>query len=84
MRRLRPALLALVLFAPTSGCGNSPTEEECKRAVANMQRIYEIDPSAQAAETMAFVRKCRAQSTKQSVTCIIQAKTEAEIDACTK
>jgi len=79
---LGPTLVVLLLGL--LGCSARPTEEECKKAIANMQKIYKYDGANQEAETLAFVRKCRARSSKDNVTCLINATTESDIDVCNR
>ena len=79
---LWPSLLVLLLAV--LGCEGRPSEDECKKAIANMQRIYKYDAASREAETMAFVRKCRARSSKANVTCLINANTDTEIEACNR
>ena len=74
------SLLGLLLL----GCAARPSEEECKKAISNMQKVYKYDAAAREDETMAFVRKCRARSSRENVTCLINATTEAEIEVCNK
>ena len=73
--------LLLVLCAWTLGCGNKPTEEDCKKAIANIQKVTGVQPNTEE-ETLAAIRKCRGQSTKGAAECMANAKTTDEIDAC--
>ena len=81
MARMRTLLVVVLL---SLGCGNKPSEEECKKAIANIQKVLGVAESAVEADTVAAVRKCRGQSTKAAANCMAGAKTIEEIDACEK
>ena len=81
---LGPSLLVLVTLVFAWGCTGRPTEEECKKAIANVQKVYKYDAVSREAETMAFVRKCRARSSRDNVACLINATNDSEIVACNK
>jgi hypothetical protein len=81
MPRMR-TLLVMVLLS--LGCANKPSEEECKKAISNIQKVLGLEGTAIEADTIAAIRKCRGQSTRQAALCMAAAKTSEEIDACEK
>jgi hypothetical protein len=84
MPRMRVcALLLLVSGLGSLGC-SKPSEEDCRRAVLNLQRIRGLETNPQAPDPEAAVRKCRSTGDTDTVKCIIAAKTTAEADACQK
>jgi outer membrane biosynthesis protein TonB len=60
-----------------------PKEEDCKRAVANIRNLYGTANFSQGVPPQAAVRSCRGSASKESVRCIIAAKTMEELGACT-
>ena len=74
----------LVLALLTLGCGNKPTEEECKKAISNIQKLSGIEGQVDEQETLTAIRKCRGQSTKAAANCMTNAKSLEEVDACEK
>jgi hypothetical protein len=81
MKRL-VLFLALVVGAAGSTACSKPSAEDCRKAVLNLQRIRGLDTSAHAPDVEQFVRKCRATGSPESVHCIVNAKTEAEVSHC--
>src|SRR5687767_5702406 len=80
MRAMR--LLPLLLLAvPLVAC-DKPSEADCKKAAANMQKVEGIDAPDLALQTNRFVRQCRSQFSKKAVQCVINSKTSEEIDKC--
>lgn len=82
MRRLRVLWLA-VLLLPAAAC-SKPTDEDCRKAVLNLQKLRGQEGKTQPPDVEAFVRRCRSTGSTDSVRCLIDAKTPAEADACQK
>ena len=82
MRSLFPALVMAVGLA-LGGC-DRPNEDECTKAVENLQRLRGLEHDVSAPDPKAAVRKCRANGHKKSTACLAAAKTLAEADACLK
>jgi hypothetical protein len=80
MRALSTLLAGLTLCLIAS-C-SKPSSDDCRKAIANIQKLNGIENSDQAPDPEAAVRKCRAQSSKKAVKCTINAKTAAEAEAC--
>jgi hypothetical protein len=81
MRGMRRALLILSLAL--AACGQTrPTEAECQKAIDNMNKLYNVKIEEQ--EISKGVRRCAAQSTKDTAACQTAAKTIADLEACEK
>ncbi len=80
MRAMR-LLPLLLLVLPLAAC-DKPSESDCKKAAANMQKIEGIQGSDQLLETNRFVRQCRSQFSRKAVTCVTNAKTSEDIEKC--
>jgi hypothetical protein len=79
MTRFAASLLLLCAL----GCGK-PSDEDCRKAILNMQHIRDLDKDPQAPDAERWVRKCRATGSVEVVRCLIAAKTEADLTACEK
>jgi hypothetical protein len=77
---LKPLLLLSTVLALAS-C-DKPTEDACRKAIDNIQKITGIEASAGAPDAEAAVRKCRAQASRKAVQCMMDAKTVDDIAAC--
>jgi hypothetical protein len=79
------SLRALLLLAATAlgaiGC-NKPSEDDCRRAILNLYKVRGIDSSPQAPDPAPAVRRCRSSASKDTVQCLINAKTAGEADRC--
>ena len=76
MTRVFGLLLCGALFV---AC-DKPSEEDCRKAVANMRSIHGTENPTVNADP--DVRRCKGASSKKSVQCVIAAKTEADLAAC--
>jgi len=81
MRRLPFALLVAATCAAISACGR-PTEDDCRKAVLNVQKIRLGDGSSNAPDPEPAVRKCTSTGSRDQVACLIAAKSTADVDAC--
>jgi hypothetical protein len=75
------ALLLCAALAGAAGCSR-PSEEDCRKAVLNLQRLRGLDSNPQAPDPEAAVRRCRSTGDQASVRCLIEAKSAADADAC--
>lgn len=76
-------LLVLATFAPLgAGACNKPNPEDCRKAIANMERLLGTEAAARSADNDGEVRRCRGGSTKENVACAIKATTVEELQAC--
>ncbi|MGE0548051.1 MAG: hypothetical protein AB7O24_22335 [Kofleriaceae bacterium] len=79
MRRI--GQLALICGAIVSAACNRPTEDNCRKAILNVQSLYGTETTNQA-DFESQVRLCKGGATRKSVDCAIQAKTVAQLEAC--
>lgn len=71
-------IAALVLGTACS----KPSEEDCRKALANMQVLMGTEHLAQNSDMQGEVRRCKGGSTKEAVACAIAAKSLADLSAC--
>ena len=71
--------LALVLGA---GCSTRPSEEACEKAVSNIRKLTGQTHTEMGADKRAAIRSCRAQSSKETVECMGEARTAEELFPC--
>lgn len=78
-------LLPAVLFSTLwlgAGC-NKPSEENCRKALANIRHLLGTEHLSQAETSVeGEVRRCRGGSKRTSVDCAIKATTLDELRAC--
>ncbi|MGE0871823.1 MAG: hypothetical protein AB7P03_24920 [Kofleriaceae bacterium] len=79
MRRL--AQLILCGGAITAAACNRPSEENCRKAILNVQSLYGTSAN-NPADFESQVRMCKGGATQKSVQCAIEAKTIAQLDQC--
>ena len=72
---------AALLFGLTTGC-SKPSEDSCKKAIANMQQLLGTEHMNEGQDLQGEVRRCRGGSSQKAVDCAIAAKTLAELNAC--
>jgi hypothetical protein len=76
-------LLVFAALAPLgAGACNKPTQDDCRQAIANMERLLGTEASSRNADNEGEVRRCRGGSTKDAVACAIKATTVEELKAC--
>jgi hypothetical protein len=78
MKRLAFVLLVLVFVL---GC-NKPSEDNCRKALVNMQHLLGTENMTETANLDGEVRRCRGGSTKESVECAINATTLDQLRQC--
>jgi hypothetical protein len=74
-------LLLLLLALAAAACGKA-SEEDCRKAVINMQKIRGLENDENAPNVEAQVRQCQTSASQKTVDCIIAAKTPDDLDAC--
>jgi len=74
-------LLALAILV-AAGCSSKPSEEACEKAVTNIRKLTGQSNTDVGADKRAAVRSCRAQSSKDKVECMVEARTVEELDKC--
>lgn len=79
MRRLSIlAVLAVLAF----GACSKPSEENCRKALANMKHLMGTENLNDAESLEGEVRRCKGGSTRKAVACAIKAQTLDELRAC--
>ena len=83
MTRLASLLVAVVAVAVVGlgGC-SKPSEADCRKALANMQRLMGTDNLRDDGRIEGDVRRCKGGSKKKAVACAIKATTLDELRAC--
>lgn len=76
--------LFVPLFLVWISCKPKPTELECQDAIDNIRRIRGLELYEAGRDPRSAVRSCRAFSNRGSVSCFLNANTEADLDACEK
>jgi hypothetical protein len=77
----RFAVAALGLALSVAAC-KKPSEDSCRKAIANMRSLLGTDTIARNTDTEGDVRRCRGGSTKEAVACAEKAATLDELRAC--
>ena len=82
MKHLNAAALLFGLgLGLATGC-NKPSEENCKKAIANMQFLLGTDHITEGQDMTGEVRRCKGGSSREAVDCAIAAKTLDQLRAC--
>jgi hypothetical protein len=80
---MKRCLLLLAALVPLgTGACNKPTQDDCRKAIAHWQELLGTEATSRNADLEGDVRRCRGGSTKEAVTCAINARTLAELNAC--
>jgi hypothetical protein len=74
-----PLAIGLALLG---ACSTKPSEESCEKAVNNIRKLTGQSHTDVGADKRAAVRSCRAQSSKDTVECMAEARTAEELFAC--
>lgn len=74
-------LLIAAVSISLAAC-DKPKEADCKKAVANIRKIYGTAGTAFGATEQSMVRSCRGGASPESVKCFIQAKTIEDLHRC--
>ena len=64
-----------------AGC-EKPSEDACRKAIANMRALSKTESLVTEEETRTDVRRCKGGSSKKAVECAANAKTLEELIAC--
>lgn len=82
MKAIHILSIALALGATSTGCERA-NEEKCREAVRNVFRITQADDTQNAGpDESAAIRSCRANSSRETVECVIAAKTLQDLEGC--
>ncbi|HVK87889.1 MAG TPA: hypothetical protein VM513_27405 [Kofleriaceae bacterium] len=75
-------LLAVVLVVVGLGACDKPSEEDCRKAISNMQTLLGTDKLLAVEDLQGAVRRCKGSSSKKSVQCAIEATSVEALDKC--
>ena len=79
MKRLLFVIASIVSLA---AC-NKPSEDDCRKAIANMQRLLGTDTTTTTADAnQGDIRRCKGGSSREAVACAIKATSRVELEAC--
>ncbi len=81
MKQVITSLGLIAALVLGSAC-SKPTEEDCRKALANMQTLLGTEFVSKNEDIQGEVRRCRGGSTKKSVDCAIAAKSLDDLRAC--
>jgi hypothetical protein len=74
-------LLVVAVVAGFAGC-DKPAAEDCRAALEKMQDLLGTRGVMTSGDLEGEVRRCRGGSTRETVACVIAAKSQAELNAC--
>ena len=81
MKKLVTRLGLFGAMVAAIGC-SKPSEDSCRKAIANMQQLLGTEHMSEGHDMQGDVRRCRGGSSQKAVDCAIAAKTLAELNAC--
>jgi hypothetical protein len=73
--------LVLMVAAGLGGC-TKPSDENCRKALQNMQVILGTENLNEKTGMEGEVRRCKGGSSREAVDCAIKAKTLEDLHAC--
>jgi hypothetical protein len=79
MRGIHVLVSVVALALGLTAC-NKPSEESCRHAIENMQKL--IGSEGLTTDIDAQVRRCRGGSSRKAVECATAARTREELMAC--
>ncbi len=82
MTRVGAVVVGIGLFIAAGACSTKPSEEACEKAVNNIRKLTGQSHTDVGADKRAAIRSCRAQSSKDTVECMAEARTSQELFAC--
>ena len=81
MKKLLTCVGLIAAFTVATGC-SKPSEESCRKALANMQTLLGTEHLNDGEGLQGEVRRCRGGSSQKAVDCAIAAKTLDELKKC--
>jgi hypothetical protein len=81
-QRAISVVLGAVLGVASLGACNKPELDDCRKAIANMQKLLGTDAAAKNVDNEGEVRRCKGGSSREAVACAIKATTLDELKAC--
>lgn len=82
MNRITGIIFLIVWSAAAMTACSKPKSEDCKKAVDNIRAIYGTAGVDFGATPEAAIRSCRGSASRESVQCMINAKTMDDLRAC--
>jgi hypothetical protein len=79
MRFILTSLLALLLLAPAC---DRPSQGDCEKAVDHIRNLYGTAEDEAGVSRAAAIRSCRGNADKDSVDCVLGARTKEELSRC--
>ena len=76
----RLALLFAAVLA--TGCATKPSADDCRKAIANMQRLMGTDNMRDDGRIEGEVRRCKGGSKKEAVACAMGASSIDQLKQC--
>jgi hypothetical protein len=80
-RIILPFLAGIIGLGGLGACSR-PSEEDCRRALLNVQKIRGLADSTNAPDPEPAVRKCRSTASHEQVACLTAAKTSKDVEVC--
>jgi len=74
--------LFVVIAMVGAGACDKPALDDCRQAIANMQKLLGTDTAAKNLDNEGEVRRCKGGSSKEAVACAIKATTVDQLKAC--
>jgi hypothetical protein len=81
MTRLATLVFGFAIILVT-GCSTKPSADDCRKAIANMQRLMGTDNMRDDGRIEGEVRRCKGGSTKKAVECAVKAQTLDDLRHC--
>jgi hypothetical protein len=81
MKKLVTRLGLIASLVLGIGC-EKPSEDSCKKAIANMQHLLGTEHLNEGQDMQGEVRRCKGGSSREAVDCAIAAKTLDELRKC--
>ena len=75
------AMKRLALLVLLVAC-NKPSEENCRKAIDNMEHLMGTESLTQTGGVEGEVRRCKGGSSKEAVECAMKATTLEELEHC--
>jgi hypothetical protein len=79
MRAIITPLLALLLLAPAC---SRPSQQDCENAVDHIRELYGTAEDEAGVGRAAAIRSCRGNADKDSVDCVLAARTKEDLANC--
>jgi hypothetical protein len=71
-----------IVVAGGLGACNKPTADDCRLAIANMEKLLGTDSTTKNVDPEGEVRRCKGGSSREAVACAVKAATIEDLKAC--